>query len=84
MGYAIRQCIVSPIHDSTIPSLNVAHPDLLRGEAIPHVWLRVEIDSTHTPATFRAEWRQMDGQEMWDLSLDVSDLRKNKFSHVGK
>ena len=77
VGYPIRQCIVSPIHDSTIPSLNVAHPDLIHGAAIPHVWLRVEIDTTKTPATLEAQWLQMDGQEMWDLTLDETELRKS-------
>ncbi len=77
VGYAIRQCIVSPIHDSTIPSLNVAHPDLVRGEAIPHVWLRVEVDSTASPTTFEAKWQQMDGQDMWSMNLDEADLSKS-------
>lgn len=76
VGYALRQCIVSPIHDSTIPSLNVAHPDLIEGAAIPHVWMRVEADTTKTPATLEAKWVQMDGQEMWTLSLTEDDLKK--------
>lgn len=77
VGYPIRQCIVSPIHDSTIPSLNVAHPDLIRGEAIPHVWLRVEVDTTKTPATLEAKWLQMDGQEMWQMSLNEVELTRS-------
>lgn len=76
VGYAIRQCIVSPIHDSTIPSLNVAHPDLIEGAAIPHVWLRVEADTTQTPATLEAKWIQMDGEKMWNLSLTEEDMKK--------
>ena len=76
VGYALRQCIVSPIHDSTIPSLNVAHPDLIEGAAIPHVWLRVEADTTVAPATLEAKWVQMEGQEMWKLSLTEDDLKK--------
>ncbi|MFP6582172.1 MAG: alkaline phosphatase D family protein [Candidatus Hydrogenedentota bacterium] len=76
VGYPIRQCIVSPIHDSTIPSLNVAHPDLIHGAAIPHVWLRVEVDTTASPATFKADWVQKDGQEMWALELDENDLTR--------
>lgn len=76
VGYPIRQCIVSPIHDSTIPSLNVAHPDLIHGAAIPHVWLRLEVDSTKTPASLHAKWLQMDGQEMWDLMLDETQVRR--------
>ena len=74
VGYPIRQFIVSPIHDSTIPSLNVAHPDLVRGEAIPHVWLRLEADDTVDPPRLHAEWVQMDGQEMWDIELTIDDL----------
>lgn len=77
VGYPIRQCIVSPIHNSTIPSLNVAHPDLIHGAAIPHVWLKVVADTSVTPATIRAEWIQMDGEEMWDLSLTERDLTRS-------
>jgi len=74
-GYPIYQCIVSPIHDSTIASLNVAHPDLVRGEAIPHVWLRLEVDSTVNPPSLVARWMQMKGMKMWNLSLTESDLK---------
>jgi alkaline phosphatase D len=76
VGYPLHQMIVSPIHSSTISSLNVAHPDLIRGEAIPHVWLRLEADTTKRPATLHAEWVQMDGRKMWDLKLSEDDLRK--------
>lgn len=74
-GYPIHQLIVSPIHDRTIPALNVAHPDLIKGAAVPHVWLRLEADTTRTPATLHAEWVQRDGQPMWDLQLDETQLR---------
>jgi len=73
-GYPIYQFIVSPIHDSVIPSLNVPHPDLIKGSATPHVWLKLDVDSTHTPATLRAEWVQMNGMEMWSLEVDASEL----------
>lgn len=75
VGYPLHQCIVSPIHSSTIPSLNVAHPDLIRGEAVPHVWLRLTADSTQTPAVLHAEWIQMNGQEMWDLRLTEDEMK---------
>ncbi|TWT34895.1 alkaline phosphatase D family protein [Blastopirellula retiformator] len=74
-GYPIHQFIVSPIHDSVIPSLNVAHPDLIKGAAVPHVWLRLEADATRTPATLHAEWVQRDGRQMWDLTLEETQLR---------
>ena len=76
VGYPLYQLIVSPIHNSTIPSLNVAHPVLIKGAAIPHVWLRLEADTTRQPATLNAEWVQMNGRKMWDLKLDENDLRK--------
>ncbi len=76
VGYPLHQMIVSPIHSSTISSLNVAHPDLIKGAAIPHVWLRLEVDSTVQPATLHAKWVQMDGRKMWDLKLSEKDLRK--------
>jgi len=76
VGYPIHQMIVSPIHNSTIPSLNVAHPDLIEGAAVPHVWLRLEVDSTQRPATLHAQWVQMDGRKMWDLALTEEQLRR--------
>ena len=75
VGYPIHQFIVSPIHSSTIPSLNVAHPDLVEGAAVPHVWLRLEVDSIQEPATLHAEWVQMNGQKMWDIKLTENQLR---------
>lgn len=77
VGYPIHQFIVSPIHHRTIPALNVAHPDLVRGEAIPHVWLRLEVDSQQEPATLHAEWVQMNGRKMWDVKLAVNELSAN-------
>ena len=76
VGYPIHQFIVSPIHDGTIPSLNVPHPDLIKGAAIPHVWLRLEVDSSKTPVTLHAEWVQMNGRKMWGLNLTQQQLTK--------
>ncbi len=78
VGYPVDQFIVSPIHDRTIPKLNVKHPDLVRGEAIPHVWLRVEVDATGETPTLHAEWRQMNGREMWDVRLTADELSREK------
>ena len=76
VGYPIHQFIVSPIHNSTIPSLNVKHPDLIKGAAIPHVWLRLEVDSTKKPATLHAEWVQMKNRKMWDITLTTDQLAR--------
>ncbi|MEZ6091144.1 MAG: alkaline phosphatase D family protein [Pirellulaceae bacterium] len=77
-GYPIYQLIVSPIHNRVIPSLNVAHPDLVKGSATPHVWLKLDVDSTRSPATLRAEWVQMDGREMWTLDVNADDLNPSR------
>jgi len=74
VGYPIHQFIVSPIHNSTIPKLNVPHPNLVRGEAIPHVWLRLEVDSTQSPPRLHAQWVQMQGRPMWDVTLTTDQL----------
>ena len=55
---------------------HVNHPDLIHGAAIPHVWLRLEVDTTKQPATLHAKWMQMEGQKMWELKLSEADLRK--------
>jgi len=74
VGYPIHQMIVSPIHKRVIPSLNVDHPDLVHGAAMPHVWLRVEVDRTGEVPRLTAEWIQMEGRPMWSLSVTVTDL----------
>lgn len=76
VGYPIHQFIVSPIHSSTIPALNVPHPNLVRGAAVPHVWLRLEIDNTVSPAKLHAKWVQMEDRPMWDVTLSTEELRR--------
>lgn len=75
VGYPIHQFIVSPIHKHTIPSLNVAHPNLVRGEAVPHVWLRLDVDTSQKAPQLHAQWIQMEGRPMWDITLTEADLK---------
>ena len=82
-GYPIYQMIVSPIHDRVIPQLNVPHPDLVHGSATPHVWLKLDIDSTQSPATLRAQWVQMQGEPMWSLDIDANGRAKGVRSRFG-
>jgi alkaline phosphatase D len=49
LGYDLHDFVSSPIHRSTIPSLNVPHPDLVWGRAEPRTFLRLVADSTVTP-----------------------------------
>ena len=76
VGYPIRQFIVSPIHARVIPTLNIPHPDLVKGAAIPNVWLRVDVDTSGSEPTLHAHWLQMAGRQMWDVKLTEKELTK--------
>jgi alkaline phosphatase D len=75
VGYDLVQFIASPIHSSTIPSLNVYHPDLIRSAVEPNVFLRVDADSTVTPAQFHATLINKDGDTVFSYHLTESDLK---------
>lgn len=74
VGYELVQFIASPIHASTIPSLNVYHPDLVRSAVEPNVFLLVEIDSRENPATFLATLMNKDGERVFSYRLTTADL----------
>ena len=66
VGYPIDQFIVSPMHSSTIASLNVPHPDLVWSAVEPHVFLILEADSTVDPPMLTARWIQDNGRGKGD------------------
>ena len=37
---------------------------------------RIEVDSTRKPATLHAQWVQMNGRKMWDLTLNEDQLSR--------
>jgi alkaline phosphatase D len=74
VGYNLVQFIASPIHAKTIPSLNVYHPDLVRSAVEPNVFLRLDADSTVTPAELRAVLVNKDGEEVFSYHLTAEDL----------
>lgn len=75
VGYELVQFIASPVHGSTIPSLNVYHPDLVRSAVEPHVFLRVDADSTVTPAEFHASLINKNGETVFSYHLTEDDLK---------
>lgn len=75
VGYPLWQFIVSPMHDSTIPSLNVPHPNLVWGKPVPNVFLRIVADNRSQPATLVATWLKMDGQTINEVELDSTQLQ---------
>lgn len=74
IGYRLWQFISSPLHSGVIPDLNVPHPDLVYGEPIPNVFLRLTADSTREPATLVATWIQMGGKKLHEVRLDADQL----------
>ena len=75
VGYPLWQMIVSPMHASTIPSLNVEHPNLIWGEPVPNVFLRIVADDRCQPATLVATWLRMDGRVINEVRLEADTLR---------
>jgi len=75
VGYDLVQFIASPVHGSTIPSLNVYNPDLVRSAVEPNVFLRVDADSTVTPAVFDAALINKNGETVFSYRLSADDLK---------
>jgi alkaline phosphatase D len=75
VGYDLVQFIASPIHGSTIPSLNVYNPDLVRSAVEPNVFLRVDADSTVAPAIFNAALINKNGETVFSYHLSEDDLK---------
>ncbi len=78
VGYDLAQFIASPIHGSTIPSLNVYNPLLVRSAVEPHVFLRVEADSTVEPAVLRAALINRHGETVFTYRLTADELQPKK------
>ncbi|HMC98142.1 MAG TPA: hypothetical protein VKG92_10835, partial [Flavobacteriales bacterium] len=76
-GYDLVQFIASPIHSNTIPALNVYNPDLVRSAVEPNVFLRVDVDSTVTPARLHAVLINKEGEEVFSYHLTTDDLKAN-------
>ena len=75
VGYELWQFIISPMHHRVIPSLNVPHPNLVHAAAEPNVFLKMQIDTTITPATLKATWVNLDGKRIFEVKTDSDKLR---------
>lgn len=60
-GYALDQLIVSPLHERSIASLNVPHPDLVWSAVEPRVFLTLEADTLGDEPALTARWIQDTG-----------------------
>ncbi|MCC6244074.1 MAG: alkaline phosphatase D family protein [Gemmatimonadaceae bacterium] len=76
VGYDLAQFIASPIHGNTIASLNVYHPRLVRSAVEPHVFLRVDVDNTISPARFDAALINRRGETVFSYGLSSAELSR--------
>ena len=75
VGYPLWQFIVSPMHASTIPSLNVPHPNLVWGKPVPNVFLRIVADNRKKPNSLVATWLTMNGETINEVRIKADQLR---------
>ncbi len=71
VGYPLWQFIISPMHGSTIPSLNVPHPALVHSAVEPHVFLKLVADEQQ----LRASWINREGKRIFEVELSAAELR---------
>ncbi len=69
VGYDLHEFVTSPIHASTIPSLNVPHPALVWGRPEPRSFLRLTADTTVPTPTCSATFLNANGTTLHEVSL---------------
>ncbi|MFE5794255.1 alkaline phosphatase D family protein [Streptomyces sp. NPDC056503] len=74
VGYDLWQFIVSPLHDSTIPSLNVPSPHLVHSAVEPHVFLKLVADTTGATPTLTATWINRDGRRLFEVRRTAAEM----------
>ncbi|MFD0894637.1 alkaline phosphatase family protein [Luteolibacter ambystomatis] len=71
LGYALHECVVSPMHDSIIPSLDVPHSARVWSKPEPNVFMTFAADSK----TLEATWINMRGDKLHSFKVNARDLR---------
>ncbi|MFD4370708.1 alkaline phosphatase D family protein [Streptomyces sp. NPDC058486] len=74
VGYDLWQFIVSPLHDRTIPSLNVPSPHLVHSAVEPHTFLKLVADTTVSDPTLTATWINRDGRRLFEVRRKASEM----------
>lgn len=65
LGYPLFEYVVSPLHDSVIPSLVPTKDKRLRWSSVePNVFLRTVADTTGERPTLTSTWIKMDGRRL--------------------
>ena len=71
LGYPLHECVVSPMHSSVIPSLDVPHEARVWSKPEPNVFMTLEADSRNLTAT----WINMTGDRIHQFQVAAADLQ---------
>jgi hypothetical protein len=63
--------VVSPMHASVIPDLDIAHPARIWSKPEPNVFMIMEADKE----TLHATWINMAGEKLHDFKVTAAELR---------
>lgn len=74
VGYDLWQFIVRPLHNSTIPGLNVPHPALVHSAVEPNVFLKMVADTTENDPTLTSTWINRAGKRFFEVELLASKM----------
>ncbi|MFE4633479.1 alkaline phosphatase D family protein [Streptomyces sp. NPDC056773] len=74
VGYDLWQFIVSPLHDRTLPGLNVPSPHLVHSAVEPHVFLKLVADTTVSNPTLTATWINRAGRRLFEVTRTAAEL----------
>lgn len=80
VGYPLYQFISSPMHGSTIKSLNVEHPDLKWSALEKNTLMLIDIDHESKDPTLKASFMNKNGQAIHSVEMTLSQLTPYRFS----
>jgi alkaline phosphatase D len=79
LGYPLFECIVSPLHDSVIPSLVPTKDKRLLWSAVePNVFLRMVADTTGDVPSLTATWIRMDGRRLHEHVIKLEPAARGR------
>ncbi|MES2996580.1 MAG: alkaline phosphatase D family protein [Verrucomicrobiota bacterium] len=70
LGYPLHECVVSPLHHSVIPSLDIPHPARVWSKPEPHAFMTLEA----TERALRATWINKAGKKIHKFDLSSDEL----------
>ncbi|HTN76242.1 MAG TPA: alkaline phosphatase D family protein [Pirellulaceae bacterium] len=71
VGYPLHECVVSPMHDSVIPALDVKHPARVWSLPAPNVFLKVTASNLDQQPTLTATWINMQGKRLHEFQFQA-------------